>query len=105
MHKNLPGPNYSFNLKTLNQFQQLRASPQRVLIPALSLWDRSIMVHKTWVNVCAQRPSEIIFMTVVSDLRGWIYYLLSAITSSTGSAQTKASDSSHFVLYDMKWWQ
>lgn len=50
----------------------------------------SITVHGSRVNVCAPeaeaRPHSYLWGC---DLRGGIYYLLSAITSSAGSVQTK----------------
>lgn len=75
----------------------------------LSLWDRSITVRTMWVNVCAQRPTRVIFITAegLSDLRCCIYSLLSAATAHAACKQslTKAAIlcSSKHKIMESRW--
>lgn len=60
--------NNSVQTNLLNMFQQLEATPLRVVIPGLSLWNSSIMVPRTRANVYTQRLTWVIFITVESSL-------------------------------------
>ena len=88
-----PCPNTcnSFKLKPLNRFQQLRATPPRVPDPRFV---SAGQVHHGPRDLgkclfAEAEPDHIHNRGRVSDLRGWIYYLLSTITYSTGGVQTK----------------
>ena len=94
--QSIPYPNNSFKLKSLNQFQWLRATPLRVLIPGLCLAQEHHGPGDLGKCLCTETELDHVHNRGgFSDLWGWIYFPLSAIACSTESMQTKAQ--SHFT--------